>query len=478
MKSDLFHLMPTDASVNQNRGNLGFDNGGIPEGEAPGTFLDGDSFEPRDEVKGDVARAVFYMDLRYEGAGTDPDLEILDSLPSNGSVTIGDLCTLYEWHTDDPVSAAEMVRNDRTEAKQGNRNVLIDEPELIDAIYGADCDARPLNARNTNESTTLPPSTSSDSLRIGTWNIANLHHETGIPLRAGAFARDEEDYERLAALVSTMALDIVALQEVGSPAAVRRIFPEDEYHVVMSERYNVGDEQRPIDGRDIFTAMVFSKARFPTVPVTSTLNALAITHIGFDRDGTPSARPTRSGIITNITLSGEPVKILGVHLKSFCHRWSLDPIIDQSPSTGRPFDSRFDCRTLRAQLSILESWIEQQSAQGITTIVLGDFNREMNAVNNLEEPIDQFWLDLNDGTPNDLSLSKGPLGTDEVCWPNHPRRFEEHIDLIIYDNGLSDLAALTEPIKLTMGFENDPKYADKTRQRLSDHCPVLMTITE
>ncbi|MEO1308036.1 MAG: endonuclease [Pseudomonadota bacterium] len=66
MKSDLHALRPTDASVNQRRGNLNFDEGGDPEGEAPNTFRDADSFEPRDEVKGDVARALFYMDVRYE----------------------------------------------------------------------------------------------------------------------------------------------------------------------------------------------------------------------------------------------------------------------------------------------------------------------------------------------------------------------------------------------------------------------------
>ena len=46
MRSDLHHLKPTDASVNSRRGNLDFDAGGLPKGEAPDTFLDGDSFEP------------------------------------------------------------------------------------------------------------------------------------------------------------------------------------------------------------------------------------------------------------------------------------------------------------------------------------------------------------------------------------------------------------------------------------------------
>ncbi len=472
MKSDLFHLMPTDASVNQNRGNLGFDLGGLPEGEAPDTFLDGDSFEPRDAVKGDVARAMFYMDLRYEGTGGEPDLELVDSLPPTGGIQLGDLCTLLAWHRSDAVSAEERERNDRTEAAQGNRNLFIDQPDLADDIYGPSCGMVP------DGSDTDGTGDNTAGLRIGTWNIANLHHETGEPLRPGSAARDDEDYARLAGVAAGLDLDIAAWQEVGSPRAVARVFPEDDYHIVISGRYRPSDEDRPREERDIYTALVFSKEAFPVPPPTATLEALSLLHIGFDRDRTPSARPTRAGVVADLTLSGEPVRLLGVHLKSFCHRWSLEPVVDQNSSTGAPFSSCFDCRTLRAQLSIPESRIEQQAAQGITTIVLGDFNRNMNAMNAIQEPVDDFWLDLNDGTPNGLVLRKGPLGLDTVCWPNHAQRFDEHIDLIVYDETLADLARLTAPEKRSMGHETDPKYADRDRQRLSDHCPVVMTIEE
>lgn len=472
MKSDLFHLMPTDASVNQNRGSLNFDVGGDPEGEAPDTFLDHDSFEPRDSVKGDVARAMFYADLRYEGTNGEPDLTLEKGSVGGGGTQIGDLCTLLTWHQDDPVSPEEQERNARTEAIQGNRNLFIDDPELAETIYAADCDGAAALTVQSSASTPV------DALRIGTWNIANLHHETGVALRSRAFAREDRDYDRLAELAAEMDLDIVALQEIGSPKAARRIFPEDKYHLVMSDRYEEGAEDRPAAERDIYTALVFSKDRFPTPPQTRSLEALAITHLGFDRDGTPSARKTRAGMVADISISGEPVKILGVHLKSFCHRWSLDPVVDQNPQTGEPFSSRFDCRTLRAQLSILESWIEQQAAQGISTIILGDFNRNMNAVNDTQEPVDDFWLDLNDGTPNDLTLVKGPLGTDTVCWPNHAHRYDDHIDLVIYDSLIEDLADVGAPTKLTMGFEDDPDYDDRARQRLSDHCPVVMTLQE
>ena len=459
MKSDLHNLKPTDASVNQRRGNLNFDVGGNPEGEAPGTFLDGDSFEPRDDVKGDVARALFYMDVRYAGTNGEPDLELVDDVTTTGGHTIGDLCTILAWHEADPPDMAEIENNDDIATVQGNRNPFVDDPTLGVRVFGSACGVEP-GGPTTN------------ALRVGTWNIANLHHESGVPLRNGAAVRDDIDFERLAGVADTLDLDITALQEVGSPRAVQRVFPESDYHVVMSGRYKQGAE----DGteRDIYTALVFAKDRFPTAPTTTTLDALSIPHIGFDRDGTPTIRATRAGIVAEIEIAGQMVRLLGVHMKSSCHRWSLNPVVDQSPTNGRPFDSRFHCRTLAAQAAVLESWIEQQAAQGIPTVVLGDFNREMNATNDQQQPADDLWLDLNDGTPNGLALRKGPEGRDDICWPNHSSRFDEHIDFVVYDAQLNDMVVVRAPKKVSMGFEQDDRYDGRDRQRLSDHCPVTV----
>lgn len=469
MKSDVHHLVPTDASVNSRRGNLNFDNATTPEGEAPDTFLSADSFEPRDDVKGDVARAIFYMDVRYEGTNGEPDLTLVDDLTSAGSTSLGDLCTLIDWHLADPVSDDEETRNDLAQLEQGNRNVFIDEPELAEALFGTACGLEVPEIVKTEEN---------DQIRIGTWNIANLHHESGVSLREDSVVRDDIDYERLARVAASLDLDVVALQEIGSPRAAARVFPESDYHIVMSDRYQPGDEDRAAAERDIFTALALSKETFPELPEVETLSAISIDHIGFDRDGTPSIRPTRAGLVGHYTYNGQKVKLLAIHLKSSCHRWKLDPVTDQSPTTGEPFRSRFDCRTLAAQRAILENWIEQQAAQDIGVIVLGDFNRELNTEGSTGAPIDEFWLDMNDGTPNSLTLFKGPEDLDTVCWPNHSRRFEQHIDLILWDDMIADLVSLGAPQKHSMGFEDDPRYAGEERQKLSDHCPVTMAISE
>jgi len=134
--TDAHHIRPTDASVNSTRGNLDFDMGGSPVTEAPGCFKDGDSFEPRDAVKGDVARMIFYMATRYEGGG-EPDLEVVDEVNTSPNPKHGKLSQLILWNTQDPPDDFERNRNDVIYYQyQNNRNPFIDHPEYVDAIWG------------------------------------------------------------------------------------------------------------------------------------------------------------------------------------------------------------------------------------------------------------------------------------------------------------------------------------------------------
>ena len=93
------------------------------------------SFEVWDYRKGDMARAVMYMAIRYEGAGLEPDLELTDnralitSAGSNGKHYMGLLTHLIGWHQADPPDARELARNEIVYSFQGNRNPFIDHPE-------------------------------------------------------------------------------------------------------------------------------------------------------------------------------------------------------------------------------------------------------------------------------------------------------------------------------------------------------------
>jgi len=134
--TDLHHLRPSEVGVNSTRGNLDFDNGGSPVEGAPDSLVDGDSFEPRDAVKGDVARGILYMAVRYDGDDGFADLEPNDSVGNDSAPFMGRLSVLLEWNTQDPPDAAEQARNDLIYSQyQNNRNPFVDHPEWADAIW-------------------------------------------------------------------------------------------------------------------------------------------------------------------------------------------------------------------------------------------------------------------------------------------------------------------------------------------------------
>ncbi|RZT97438.1 endonuclease I [Ancylomarina subtilis] len=132
--TDIHHLRPVDRSVNTSRSTKYFDNGGTIHSEATGCRYTSKTWEPRDAVKGDIARMMFYMAVRYEGENGNPDLELNDNVSSSGPY-IGKLSTLIEWNKQDPVDAFEKKRNQTIFEIQGNRNPFIDHPEFVDYIW-------------------------------------------------------------------------------------------------------------------------------------------------------------------------------------------------------------------------------------------------------------------------------------------------------------------------------------------------------
>lgn len=132
--TDIHHLRPTDVQVNSSRGNLDFDNGGSPVKGCNGCFKTANSFEPPDNVKGDVARILFYMATRYE-KGDKVDLELNEKLNNGSNPYHGRLSTLLKWHAQDPVDGFERNRNNVIQKWQGNRNPFIDHPEWVKLIW-------------------------------------------------------------------------------------------------------------------------------------------------------------------------------------------------------------------------------------------------------------------------------------------------------------------------------------------------------
>ncbi|MEV5451004.1 MULTISPECIES: endonuclease [unclassified Streptomyces] len=134
--TDIHHLRPSDVRVNSVRGNKDFDNGGSAVSEGGGSLTDSDSFEPRDAVKGDVARMIFYMAVRYEGGDGFADLEVNGQVDNGSNPYMGKLSVLKAWNDEDPPDAFEERRNQVIyDEFQHNRNPFVDHPEWVESIW-------------------------------------------------------------------------------------------------------------------------------------------------------------------------------------------------------------------------------------------------------------------------------------------------------------------------------------------------------
>lgn len=123
--SDLHNLRAIVQSVNSSRGDKYFDN-----------TTDENSYYPGDEDKGDVARIIFYMAVRYPFLEiVDYDILEYDAYEPNGA-KIGILSVLLVWHKEDPVDDFERNRNEVIYKWLNNRNPFIDHPEFADKIFG------------------------------------------------------------------------------------------------------------------------------------------------------------------------------------------------------------------------------------------------------------------------------------------------------------------------------------------------------
>jgi hypothetical protein len=134
-KSDLHHLFITNSVVNSSRGNYPFDvvanhnTATVYYTYTPWQSYRGYNaqnrmvFEPADEFKGNIARALLYFYTRYSGESLIQ--QNVDMLP-----------TLLIWHSFDPPDAAEITRNTGVYNYQNNRNPYIDHPEFVAIIWG------------------------------------------------------------------------------------------------------------------------------------------------------------------------------------------------------------------------------------------------------------------------------------------------------------------------------------------------------
>jgi endonuclease I/chitodextrinase len=162
--SDSHHLRPSDEGYNSQRGNLKFTDGSGDSGNSSGGWY------PGDEWKGDIARMMMYMYIRY-GDRCKPNVVGIGS----SSATPDDMIDLFlKWNVEDPVSDFERQRNTYHDSQQtyaqGNRNPFIDNAYLATRIWGGTAaeDSWGIYTSNDNQAPTVPTNVSLSNITTAT----------------------------------------------------------------------------------------------------------------------------------------------------------------------------------------------------------------------------------------------------------------------------------------------------------------------
>jgi len=124
--SDAHHLRASDVQFNAMRNNFPF-----TDADGNARVIGGNTWYPGDEWKGDVARMIMYMYLRYGD-------QCLPNAVGTGTQNFHpDMMDIFlEWNAEDPVSSVEINRNVLLEGIQGNRNPFIDNPVFATTVWG------------------------------------------------------------------------------------------------------------------------------------------------------------------------------------------------------------------------------------------------------------------------------------------------------------------------------------------------------
>lgn len=276
----------------------------------------------------------------------------------------------------------------------------------------------------------------------------------------------------IASLIEKEGVQVIAFQEVKSGQAIRDVLgshgatfdvcyaPHDAFQTVAFA-WNKAVTQKP--GRCLSRAELAVKE---------------------DPANPANFRTVRPGLALELTVNGQPVTFMNVHLKSSCA--NLKP---NGPFQPRKLDDKDDaCRVLNRQVPALEDWIEAVDAQSPRFVLLGDFNRRIDEEAAEAVPPSQvradgsdpagpntkdalgyvttryLWQEISDGKP---ALHQVPLSA-----ANTGCKGFTGLDHIVISNALKTLQTDATFTSRKVPAVNEPGQAIET----SDHCPRIMTL--
>jgi endonuclease/exonuclease/phosphatase family metal-dependent hydrolase len=256
-------------------------------------------------------------------------------------------------------------------------------------------------------------------LKLATWNLNWLTARAG-GLPDDVKLRQPEDFDRLRAYAAELNADLIALQEVDNATTARLVFPPDSYSIHLTR-----DRVRQRTG--------FAVRRGLAYDVNPDVASIALD---------PEAH-LRGGADITLHLTSGPVRVLGVHLKQGCQYLSVTR--GHHPA----------CETLVAQFGAVEHWIAARRDEGVSFLVMGDFNRGMDK----PDP-------LNAGLRATAPMVRATEGFGSPCWGT-----EAFIDHILIGGPARDWVT-PNSLRVMTYRETDPAW----KERLSDHCPVSVRL--
>ena len=261
-----------------------------------------------------------------------------------------------------------------------------------------------------------------EPLKIASWNMQWLSNT----LNKGQMKRNQNDYQVIAKYAAQLDADIIAVQEVQGKKALKRVFDEQQYNFVVSERRGA---QR--------VGFVIRKG------------------ISYRRHKDLRALKTTQGLRHGVDItvkskdSANTLRLLAVHLKSGWFKGNYDT------------SSRDVCQKLKNQIPVLEAWIDQRADDHQPMLILGDFNRRM-------KTHEKLWQEIDDSEPVNADLMLHTQGIIAECYN---RKYPAFIDHLI-------TGRLSTRFVVNNSFR---QYLYSARDRvdfatLPDHCPISLSL--
>jgi Endonuclease/Exonuclease/phosphatase family len=351
-------------------------------------------------------------------------------------------------------------------------------------------------------------------LIIGSWNIQTL--ATNGVVFPTDHRRNENDFALLRLARDKLGADVLALEEVTSPFATSKVFPQNEYVICFGGQYEADaaglgphyppdqlksvkptcyDQQStlpdpaPDTPRKQYVAIVVRRGSGVTIESVSDVPALGLPIEEENHDSnTMEIRALRWGLEAVLSANGKKFRLLAVHLKSGCvlgalleNRWH-DPAFVWAP------DGRNDhpCMSLARQMAPLRAWIARARSGSEPFVIAGDFNRRID-VEEKETGSPDLWPIITGvataESSDDIALNRVPEGNASIsaCWPEDDHtELVNAIDYLIFSPGFRPTDWQASYLKFHYSSLVDPVTGNNLTKadskRMSDHCPFVVRL--